>query len=451
MALCFYGSAQVYKTNTKAINNNSSVRLITLDPGHFHAALVQKEMYPGISREVFVYAPGGAELDAHLSLVKQYNERAENPTHWIETVYTGKDYLEKMLADKKGNVVVLAGNNRQKTEYIKKSIDAGLNVLGDKPMAIDFKNFALLQQAFAEARKKHLLLYDIMTERSEITNTLQREFARLPEVFGELQKGTADNPAVVLESVHFFYKYVSGKVLTRPGWFFDPAQQGDAITDVGTHLIDLVQWECFPGQVIDFKKDLHINAARIWPQPLTISQFRLITNQPAFPDYLRQYIKDDSVLQAHGNGDINYTLKNVHVKVTARWEYKAPEGSGDTHYSLLKGTKANLEIKQGKEEGYQPTLYITPAAGASQGFEPALNNAVKKLQAAYPGVAIEKAATGWKVVIPQSYKVGHEAHFGQVMKRYLQFLKDKKLPVWEEPNMLAKYYTSTKALEIATK
>ena len=26
------------------------VRLMTLDPGHFHAALIQKEMYPGVAR-----------------------------------------------------------------------------------------------------------------------------------------------------------------------------------------------------------------------------------------------------------------------------------------------------------------------------------------------------------------------------------------------------------------
>jgi hypothetical protein len=35
------------------------------------------------------------------------------------------------------------------------------------------------------------------------------------------------------------------------------------------------------------------------------------------------------------------------------------------------------------------------------------------------------------------------------MKRYLHFLKEKRLPVWEVPNMIAKYYTATKALEIA--
>jgi len=34
-------------------------RLITLEPGHFHAALIQKEMYSGVSKRVAVYAPLG--------------------------------------------------------------------------------------------------------------------------------------------------------------------------------------------------------------------------------------------------------------------------------------------------------------------------------------------------------------------------------------------------------
>jgi predicted dehydrogenase len=452
MAIVFYSCQAHGNASANVEAEQTNVKLITLDPGHFHAALVQKEMYPGIDSEVYVYAPGGPELQTHLNLIKQYNERSENPTHWVENVYTGTDYLDKMLTEKKGNVVVIAGNNRQKTEYIKRAIEAGINVLGDKPMAIDFKNFNLLQQAFANAGKKKLLLYDIMTERSEITNILQKELAHIPEVFGEFKRGSASDPSVILESVHFFYKYVSGKVLVRPDWFFDPAQQGDAIADVGTHLIDLVQWECFPDQIVDYKKDITIRSSKIWPTPLTRSQYTLITHENTFPDFLKPYVKEDSILQTHGNGEINYTIKNIPVKVTARWEYKAPEGSGDTHYGLLKGTKANLEIKQGKEENYQPTLYIIPANGQRENeFASILQKAAGKLNATYPGVTIERAARGWKVVIPQSFKVGHEAHFAQVMQRYLHYLKDKKLPDWEVPNMIAKYYTSTRALEMAIK
>ena len=34
-------------TQASAVGNAAEVRLITLDPGHFHAALFQKEMIPG--------------------------------------------------------------------------------------------------------------------------------------------------------------------------------------------------------------------------------------------------------------------------------------------------------------------------------------------------------------------------------------------------------------------
>jgi len=67
----------------------------------------------------------------------------------------------------------------------------------------------------------------------------------------------------------------------------------------------------------------------------------------------------------------------------------------------------------------------------------------------YPGLAIEPAAKGWHVIIPAKYRVGHEAHFAQVTQKYLQYLVDGKLPEWEVPNMLAKYYTTTTALKMA--
>src|SRR5690606_21591754 len=172
------------------------IKLITLDPGHFHAYLVQKSMYENVDSVVHVFAPEGPEVQEQLKKIESYNTRAENPTHWVEEVYTGPDYLEKMLAEKPGNVVVLAGNNKLKTEYIKKSIDANLNVFADKPMAINRESFELLKQAFATANEKNLVLYDIMTERFEITTILQREFSQLPKIFGSLLKGTPEDPAV---------------------------------------------------------------------------------------------------------------------------------------------------------------------------------------------------------------------------------------------------------------
>src|SRR5579863_3230872 len=84
-------------------------RLMTLDPGHFHASLVQKFMYDDVDPVVHVYAPEGDDLAEHLKRIERFNTRADQPTHGREEVYSQPDFFEKMLADKPGNIVVLAG------------------------------------------------------------------------------------------------------------------------------------------------------------------------------------------------------------------------------------------------------------------------------------------------------------------------------------------------------
>ena len=141
------------------------VRLITLDPGHFHAALVQKEMLPGISPKVAVYAPLGPDLIEHLNRISRYNLRAEKPTAWEMEIHTGPDPLERMLNEKPGNVVVLSGRNRGKMDRIKASVEAGLNVLSDKPWVIRADDLPKLESALTTAERKGLVAYDIMTEQ----------------------------------------------------------------------------------------------------------------------------------------------------------------------------------------------------------------------------------------------------------------------------------------------
>jgi hypothetical protein len=222
--MIIFMSCQSDTKTEEAGSKDRSVRLVTLDPGHFHAALVQKTMYDDVDSNVYVYAPAGDDLQFHLDRIKGYNSRAENPTRWNEQVYTGADFFEKMIAEKKGNVVVLSGNNQKKTDYILQALQNGFNVLADKPMVIDAGGFEKLKKAFETASKNNLLLYDIMTERFEINTILQKELSMIPEVFGELEKGTPGNPAITKESIHHFYKYVSGNVLTRPAWFLDASQ-----------------------------------------------------------------------------------------------------------------------------------------------------------------------------------------------------------------------------------
>ena len=430
-----------------ACKSEKKVTLITLDPGHFHAALLQNVSYDEINPDVYVYAPEGEDVKAHLNRIEGFNTRAENPTSWKEIVYTGDDYLEKMISEKKGNVVVTAGNNGRKPAYILKSVQAGLNVFADKPMAITPEDFDTLKESFETAEKNNVLLYDIMTERFEITSALQRELRQIPAIYGEQLAGTPEDPAVIKESVHHFFKNVSGNKLVRPAWYYDVRQQGEGIVDVTVHLVDIVQWSVYPNVALDYTKDVEMISARHWPTVISPAQFEASTGCTEFPAFLQDCVRDGN-LEVMANGEMTYRLKDTYAKVIVVWNYEAPAGTGDTHFSLMRGSKASLVIRQGAEQGYKPELYIEPVA-EDAAYEAEVAQAFATLEKNYPGIALEKSGKGWHVAIPDSYKVGHEAHFSQVTRNFLKYLKDGKLPEWEVPNMLAKYYTTTQALKKA--
>ncbi len=419
-------------------------RVMTLDPGHFHAALVQKFMYPDVDSVVHVFAPARDDVTPHLALIDGFNKRSNEPTRWDERVYLGPDYLERMLASKPGNVVVIAGNNARKTEYIARSIEAGLNVLADKPMVRVPADLVRLRRAFRTARQKKVLLYDIMTERSEVTTQLQREVSMRPELFGTLVKGTRENPAITKESVHHFAKLVGGAPLKRPQWFFDVQQEGEGIVDVTTHLVDLVQWEAFPGRTLR-SSDVTMLDARRWVTPITATQFKQVTGATSFPEYLRGEVKDGA-LHVYSNGEMNYRLRGVHARVSVRWDFEAPPGTGDTHFSVMRGTRANLTIRQGAEQKFKPVLYVEAAPSVdSATHHRALIAAVEGLQPRFPGAVLRREGRAWTVTVPPGFDRGHEAHFAEVTNRFLGYLRDGKLPEWEVPNMLVKYETIMRA------
>jgi len=443
---------QQEEPSSKFTGAKGEVKLMIADPGHFHAALVQKTMYEQIDSTVYVYAPDGADVQDHLKQIEGFNTRAENPTSWVNKVYTGDDFLQKMLAEKPGNVVVLSGNNAKKTAYIKAAADSGINIFADKPMAINSEGFALLEEAFKSAGQKDVMLYDIMTERYEITSIIQRELSKITDVFGTLVDGTPEEPAITKESVHHFFKMVASQPIKRPAWFFDTNQQGEGIVDVTTHLVDLIQWEAFPEQILQ-KSDVEMLQAKHWTTELAPEQFKKVTQMETYPDFLQKDVKDGK-LQVYSNGEMVYKLKGKHAKVSVIWNFEAPAGAGDTHYSVMHGTLCDLIIKQGKEENYKPTVFIqTNTNEGLDSFESRLQKAVNQdISAIYPGLKLVKVADKlWSVEIPDTYKVGHEAHFGQVTEKYLHYLKLGKLPEWEVPNMITKYYTTTQALEMAEK
>ena len=420
----------------------TEVKLIALDPAHFHAALVQKEMLPGIARRSYIYAPLGQDLYEHLKRIESFNTRADRPTDWELDIHTTNDPLRRMCTERPGNVVVIAGHSGNKMERIRASLDAGLNVLADKPWIIHAAQLPELEAALDLADRSGLVAYDIMTERFEPSTIIQRNLVHDAAVFGAIDPGTESNPGVDIESVHHLLKVVAGQPNLRPVFFFDPSDQGTALADVGTHLIDLVQWTLFPDQSIR-TQDLRVGAIRRWPTVMTLAQFQRVTALAAFPPQLAARVNGGH-LDFDGNGEVHYQLRGIHVRLAALWRYESPTGI-DLHHAVYRGTNARIEVRQGEKEKYVPEVYVVPNSPQTRSaVTRAVEAHLRKAQAQYAGVAYETVGDELHITIPDRYRVGHEAHFAQVLGQFLTYLgSPKSMPAWERAGMISKYTVSS--------
>jgi predicted dehydrogenase len=245
-------------------------------------------------------------------------------------------------------------------------------------------------------------------------------------------------------------KMVAGSVNLRPAWFFDTEEQGEALGDVATHLVDLVPWTLFPGQPIDYRKEIGVLAARKWPTVLDEGQLLRLTGEKALPSALASRLQGGKI-DYYANGEASFTVRGVHARVKVLWNYEAPAGAGDTHVAFVRGSRARLEILQGVEQKWRPELYVVPNRPAdAPAVKAAVERRVAELAKARPGLTVEDEGARLRVGIPDRYRVGHEPHFAEVTARFLGYLKDPaSLPKWERANMLAKYWVTTQAVELS--
>lgn len=430
----------------------AGVRFMTLDPGHFHAALVQKTMYPDVAPQVHVYAPLGPDLLGHLARISAYNARPDSPTSWQLEIHTGPDYAERMLRERPGNVVILSGRNAGKVRHVEASVDAGLHALVDKPWVLRSEDLPTLERVLETADRKKVIAHDIMTERFEVTTRLQRELVNDEATFGRPLPGAPDEPSVYMESVHHLMKTVSGAPNIRPVWFFDTAQQGEGLNDIGTHLVDLVQWTLFPEQAIDYRKDVKVLDAYRWPTMIPESDFRRVTGTSGFPDSLKPHVRDGQ-LEYFCNTLVTYTVRGIHTTLNVIWDWEAPEGAGDSHYAVYRGSRARVEVRQTKADGYKPEVYVVPnRPDDAPAVLEAVRGKIASLQDAYPGVEVEDRGGEIKLRVPDALRLGHEAHFAKVTENFLDYVTGRRpLPSWERPNMLAKYFVTTTGTELSRK
>ena len=214
--------------------------LVVVDPGHFHAALVQQQMYPELAPVVQVYAPLGPDLIDYLSRIARYNRQPQAATDWRLDVHAGPDFLDRIRDEPSGGVAIFSGRNRGKIDRIIVALEAGLHVLADKPAIIEPADLPRLEAALTMANEQQLLLTDMMTGRHNTLVRLLRVLRCDPEVFGDPVPGTRDEPGVLLSGVHYLRKVVTGLPNPRPAWYFDVSEQGEGLADTGVHLVDRV-------------------------------------------------------------------------------------------------------------------------------------------------------------------------------------------------------------------
>ena len=416
--------------------------LVVLNPGHFHAALTLRKSHPRLADDVYVYTEDGPDVEKFLRIVQAFNDRAADPTHWKLHVYRGPDYLDRLRAECPGKVAIVAGRNDTKMMSIHRLHADGFCVLGDKPWAISTAGLGMLRDTVGTPP----LAMDIMTERHEIATRVQKALTEEPHVFGGFRTG-GSGPAIHFKSVHHLYKIVNQQPLVRPAWYFDVAAQGEGITDVPTHLVDLAQWMTGGGRPFEYERDVELLSARQWPTEVPLATFTRITGLPEFPEALRSHVVDD-VLRYLCNAAISYRLRGIHVKLESVWNLAIPEGGGDTHYAVVRGNKADLIVDQGPETRFNTKLMVRPFEGVSD-YEDALNDAVASLQGAFPGLGLEPAGDQFRIAIPDTLRTTHEEHFAAVLEEFLSHIDNGPLPQSFGPDLVTKYTLLTRAAELS--
>ena len=422
-------------------------RLIFLEPGHFHAALTLRERHPLVSDEITVYVTAGPADGGHegrdagefLGLVEAFNRRARQPTAWRPVLRAGKEPLARLLAERPGDVVILAGKNDRKLQQVRVLHDGGLHVLADKPW---------ITRASAVADVRHVLgggarVMEIMTGRHAPASRVAERLVGEPEIFGGFDASAG--PAIRLVSVHHLEKTVNGAPLRRPPWFFDVRVQGDGLADIPTHLVDQVQrFLAASGREAD---PIELLSARRWSTPVPLAVFGRVTGLSDFPPDLRRDTRGDALLYA-GNAELSVRVGGVEAHLATRWDLTEPAGGGDVHYTMVSGTGARVRLEQGPDTAFRRRLLVEPRADRSR-VDAALTRAVAAWQSEYPGIAAVPAADGYDIRVPPGPGSEHESQFPLVLDEFLRSLDERAWLDRRAAHTLAKYELIARALASA--
>jgi predicted dehydrogenase len=373
-------------------------RLLFLDPGHFHATLTLRTPHPRVDEEIVVYAPDSVERRDFLALVERFNARAVAPTRWRPTVVTANEPLPRLIDERRGDVVVLAGKNGGKARVIRRLRDAGFHVLADKPWLVNADDLDDIRASLSGGP----VVAEIMTGRHDVAAQLVQRLVTTPDVFGAFR---GETPALTMESVHHLAKTVDGAPLRRSWWFFDEHVQGSGVVDIPTHLVDRAQW--LAGGVPE------LTSVRSWTTRVPLDTFRFITGEAAFPAELGAR----GALDYRCNAELAFRTGGVDVHASARWELLTPPGGGDSSVLIARGTRADVRLETSARTGHRRRLIVE---ACDDHVRRALHRVLDDVQERWPGVRAEPSDAGaYDVVIPKGLDGGHEAQFSLVLDQFL--------------------------------
>jgi len=376
--------------------------------------------------EIFVYAHEGAELRDFLALVERFNRRASNPTRWRPVVTTADDSLGRLVEERRGDVVVLAGRNGGKARTIRRLHESGFHVLADKPWLVEPADLEHVRASL----ESWPLAAEIMTGRHDVAAGLVKKLVGAAALFGAFRD---DGPAIEQESVHHLQKLVDGAPLRRPWWYFDVRVQGSGPVDIPTHLVDQAQW------LVDGDTTAPVLlSARAWPTPVPAETFQRITGESGFPRELEPFVDGDT-LSYRCNAELVYQIGRVTARAATRWNLSPSPGGGDASHSVARGTRADVRLEQSARTDHRRRVFIEPRTDAGS-VGRALRETVRAWQAELPGVEVVPAGPEtFEVTAPPALDGGHETHFARVLDEFLTIVDAQHWPSALVERTLAKY------------
>ncbi len=322
--------------------------------------------------------------------------------------------------------------------------DAGFHVLADKPWMADSSGLDDLRHTLASGP----LAVEMMTGRHDMMSILTRRLVRERDVFGDFHVDSGQ-PAIEISGVHHLEKTVNGRPLRRPAWYFDIRVQGDGLADIPTHMVDQVQGLVAAASSNDAgpAPALELISARTWATQVPLALFTRVTGGSVFPPGLSDLVNGEE-LAYRANAELAFRVGAVSAALHTRWDLSAPSGGGDTHRSVIQGTRAEIRVEQHEGTGFRRRLSVVPR-GEVDHVRGALASAVAAWQDAYPGIGVAAAGSACEIRVPPALDVGHERHFPLLLAEFLSLVEGGSMPRDLAAATLAKYTLLSQAAAAA--